>query len=181
LTVPVWDRLVRVLHWTLVASVTLGWLSTIALLSAIGFTHQGAGYVALAVVLVRIAWGFGTSRYARFAQFVRGPRATLAYTRAVAARREPRHLGHNPLGAWMVLALMGCVIGLALTGWLYTTDRFFGDETVDVIHQVLAWALLVLIGMHLAGVIFTSLRHRENLVRAMFDGKKSAPRDDDIA
>jgi cytochrome b len=181
LTVPVWDRLVRALHWTLVASVTLGWLSTIALLSVIGFTHQPAGYVALAVVLVRIAWGLGPNRYARFVQFVRGPRATLAYTRAVAARREPRHLGHNPLGAWMVLALMGCVVGLALTGWLYTTDRFFGDETVDLIHQVLAWALLALIGMHLAGVIFTSLRHRENLVRAMFDGKKSAPREDDIA
>ena len=178
---PVWDRLVRTLHWTLVASVTLAWLSTTALLSAIGFTHQPAGYVALAVVLVRIAWGFGSNRHARFVQFVRGPRATLAYTRAVAARREPRHLGHNPLGAWMVLALMGCVVGLALTGWLYTTDRFFGDETVDLMHQVLAWALLALIGMHLAGVIFTSLRHRENLVRAMFDGKKSAPREDDIA
>jgi cytochrome b len=96
-------------------------------------------------------------------------------------RREPRYLGHNPLGAWMVLALMGCVIGLALTGWLYTTDRFFGDETVDAVHQVLAWTLLALIAAHLLGVIFTSLRHRENLVRAMFDGRKPAPRETDIA
>ncbi len=177
---PVWDCLVRALHWTLVASVTLAWLSTIALLSAIGFTHQAAGYVALAAVLLRIAWGFGPSQYARFAQFVRGPRATLSYARAVAAQREPRYLGHNPLGAWMVIALMACVIGLALTGWLYTTDRFFGDETLDAIHQVLAWTLLALIAAHLLGVIFTSLRHRENLVRAMFDGRKPAPRDADI-
>jgi cytochrome b len=81
----------------------------------------------------------------------------------------------------MVLALMACVIGLALTGWLYTTDRFFGDETVDAIHQVLAWTLLALIAAHLLGVIFTSLRHRENLVRAMFDGRKPAPRETDIA
>ena len=177
---PVWDRLVRALHWTLVASVTLAWLSTIALLSAIGFSHEAAGYVALAAVLLRIFWGFGPSPHARFAQFVRGPRATLSYTRAVAARREPRYLGHNPLGAWMVLALMACVIGLALTGWLYTTDRFFGDETVDAVHQILAWTLLALIGLHVFGVIFTSLRHRENLVRAMFDGKKAAPRSTDI-
>ena len=176
-----WGRLVRALHWTLVASVTLAWLSTIALLSAIGFTHQSAGYVALAAVLLRIVWGFGSSRHARFAQFVRGPRATLSYARAVAARREARYLGHNPLGAWMALALMGCVIALALTGWLYTTDRFFGDETIDAIHQVLAWTLLALTGLHLAGVTFTSLRHRENLVRAMFDGKKPAARDNDIA
>ncbi len=181
LTQPVWDRLVRTLHWTLVASVTLAWLSTIALLSAIGFTHQAAGYVALAAVLLRIVWGFGPSRHARFARFVRGPSATLAYARAVAARREPRYLGHNPLGAWMALALMGCVIGLALTGWLYTTDRFFGDETVDAIHQVLAWTLLALVATHLVGVIFTSLRHRENLIRAMFDGRKPAPHDTDIA
>jgi len=178
---PVWDRFVRALHWTLVASVTLAWLSTVALLSAIGFTHQGAGYVALAAVLLRIVWGFGPSRHARFAQFVRGPRITLAYARAVAARREPRYLGHNPLGAWMVLALMACVIGLALSGWLYTTDRFFGNETVDAIHQVLAWTLLVLIGLHVFGVIFTSLRHRENLVRAMLDGRKPAARHTDIA
>ena len=178
---PVWDRFVRALHWMLVASVTLAWLSTVALLRAIGFTHQGAGYVALAAVLLRIVWGFGPSRHARFAQFVRGPRITLAYARAVAARREPRYLGHNPLGAWMVLALMACVIGLALSGWLYTTDRFFGNETVDAIHQVLAWTLLVLIGLHVFGVIFTSLRHRENLVRAMLDGRKPAARHTDIA
>jgi len=178
---PVWDRLVRTLHWTLVASVTLAWLSTIALLGAIGFTHQGAGYLALAAVLLRIVWGFGPSRYARFAQFVRGPRATLSYARALLRDREPRHLGHNPLGAWMVLALMACVIGLALTGWLYTTDRFFGDETVETVHQWLAWSLLALVGLHLGGVIFTSLKHRENLVRAMFDGKKRAPRETDIA
>ena len=111
---------------------------------------------------------------------MRGPCATLAYARAVVARREQRYLGHNPLGAWMALVLMGCVIGLALTGWLYTTDRFFGDETIDAIHQVLAWTLLTLTGMYLFGVIFTSLRHRENLVRAMFDGRKRAARETDI-
>ena len=173
----VWDRAVRVLHWTLVASVALSALGLVALFGV----HQPAGYVALAAVLLRVGWGFGRSRYARFAQFVRGPRASLRYAADVLHHREPRHLGHNPLGGWMALALMLVVAGLALTGWLYTTDAFWGDETVERVHRALAWTLLGLVAAHVAGVVFTSLRHRENLVAAMWSGMKRAPRDDDIA
>ena len=179
---PVWDRVVRLAHWTLVASVALAWLSTIAALAAIGRWHQPVGYLALAAVLLRALWGIaGPNRYARFAQFVRAPRATWAYARDLLAHREPRYLGHNPLGAWMIVALMACVIGLALTGWLYTTDRFWGDETVETVHEVLAWTLLALAALHIAGVAYTSFRQRENLVRAMFDGTKAAPRGRDGA
>ena len=181
-TVPVWDRVVRLAHWTLVASVALAWLSTIAAFAVIGSWHQPIGYVALAAVLLRGLWGMASpNRYARFAQFVRAPRATWAYARDVLAHREPRYLGHNPLGAWMIVALMACVIGLALTGWLYTTDRFWGDEAVETVHEVLAWTLLALAVLHIAGVVYTSLRQRENLVRAMFSGTKAAPRERDIA
>ena len=176
-TLRVWDRAVRVLHWTLVVSVSLSALGLVALFGV----HQPAGYVALAAVLVRFAWGAFGSHYARFAQFVRGPRAALRYARDVAARREPRFIGHNPLGGWMVVALMLCVTGLALTGWLYTTDAFFGDETVERVHLSLAWTLLVLVVAHIAGVIFTSLRHRENLIASMFSGTKRAAQHDDIA
>ncbi|HKX40556.1 MAG TPA: cytochrome b/b6 domain-containing protein [Burkholderiaceae bacterium] len=180
--VPVWDRVVRLAHWTLVASVALAWLSTIAALSGIGAWHQPVGYAALVAVLARVLWGIvGPNRYARFAQFVRAPRATWAYVREVLAHREPRYLGHNPLGAWMIVALMACVLGLALTGWLYTTDRFWGDETVETAHEVLAWTLLGLAALHVAGVVYTSFRQRENLVRAMLSGTKAAPRDRDIA
>ena len=176
-TVRVWDRAVRVLHWTLVVSLALSALGLVALFGV----HQPAGYVALAAVLLRVMWGVFGSGYARFAQFVHGPRAALRYARAVAARRERRFIGHNPLGGWMVVALMLCVIGLALTGWLYTTDAFFGDETVERVHLALAWTLLGLVVAHVAGVIFTSLRHRENLVAAMFSGTKRAAQHDDIA
>lgn len=173
----VWDRAVRALHWVLVGAVALSALGLVALFGV----HQPAGYVALAAVVLRIVWGVRGSHYARFAQFVRGPRAAWRYARAVAARREPRHLGHNPLGAWMVLALMACVAGLALTGWLYTTDAYWGDETVEAVHLALAWGLLGLVVVHVAGVIFTSLRHRENLVASMVHGHKRAPEGDDIA
>lgn len=176
-TVRVWDRAVRMLHWTLVASTAFSAIGLVALFGV----HQPAGYVALAAVSLRVVWGVLGSRHARFAQFVRGPRASLRYARAVVVGREPRFVGHNPLGGWMVVALLGCVTGLALTGWLYTTDAFFGDETVETIHRALAWTLLWLVVVHVAGVIFTSLRHRENLVAAMFSGAKRAPAQDDIA
>ncbi len=181
-TVPVWDRLVRLLHWTLVLCVLLAWLSTFAnLLPVFAGWHQPVGYVALAVVLLRLLWGVvARGRYARLAQFVRAPRPAWVYLRLLLQRREPRYVGHNPLGGWMVLALIACVLGLALSGWLYTSDRFWGDETVELVHTWLAWGMLGLIVLHVVGVLFTSLRHRENLVRAMFDGRKPAPGPHDV-
>jgi cytochrome b len=176
----VWDRAVRILHWVLVGAVALSAASTLVFFSV----HQPAGYVALAAVLIRCVWGCsGAPRtsYSRFAQFIRGPRATSRYLRQLARNREPRYIGHNPLGGWMVIALMVCVTGLAITGWLYTTDALWGNETVEDFHRALAWTMLALVAMHVAGVVFTSFRHRENLVASMFSGKKREPRDADIA
>ncbi|HWH80882.1 MAG TPA: cytochrome b/b6 domain-containing protein [Burkholderiaceae bacterium] len=175
-TVRVWDRPVRVLHWLLVGSVALSALGLVALFGV----HQPAGYVALGAVFVRVTWGVVGGRYARFAQFVRGPRATLRYARAAALGRAPRFVGHNPLGGWMIVALMACIAALALTGWLYTTDAFWGDATVESLHRALAWALLALVVLHVAGVIATGLKQRENLVESMWTGRKRAPSGDDI-
>ena len=176
--VHVWDRPVRWLHWLLAAAVTAAWLTTW------GFTqcHRAVGYGAAAVVLARLAWGFVGSAHSRFTTFLRGPAATARYARTLLSRREPRYLGHNPLGAWMVVALLGCVLALGLTGGLYTnTDRFWGDPWMEQLHTALAWLLLALTALHVAGVALTSLRHRENLVRAMLDGSKAPPQDGDIA
>ncbi len=180
--VRVWNRPIRLLHWGLAFSAGGAWLTTVA---AVGW-HQPVGYAALLLTVLRVAAGLGgcwalrVGRYARFTQFVRSPGATARYVRLLLQRREPRYIGHNPLGGWMTLALLACVAGLGLTGWLYTTDRFWGDETVERIHQALAWALAMLAALHVGGVLFTSWRHRENLVRAMVDGRKRAPAGDDI-
>ena len=173
----VWDPAVRILHWALAGCFVLGWTTT----EWLGDWHQPVGWAALVVVVARIVWGFAGPRYARFARFVRGPRRTLDYARLFLAGAEPRHLGHNPLGAWMILGLMGCTAGLALTGWLYTTDRFWGDETVERVHVALAWSMFALVVLHLAGVAFASIRHRENLVAAMLSGEKRAPSEGDEA
>lgn len=179
----VWDPLVRILHWTLVAGVLTAWVTT--KLPGVQWAnaaklHEWAGYVVLAVVALRLVWGFCGPRYARFAQFVRGPADTLAYAKQVAVHAEPRHIGHNPLGAWMIVALLLCAALVSATGWLYTSDRFWGIEWVERLHDVLAHALLALAALHVAGAIFASRRHRENLPAAMLSGNKRAPQPGDV-
>ena len=173
----VWDAPVRLLHWGQVAAVALAWWCS----DDTGPLHEYIGYGAIALLAARLGWGFAGSRYARFAQFVRAPGATLAYARAALAGHAPRYIGHNPLGGWMVLALLANLGALGFTGWLYTTDMFWGYGWLADLHQALAWALLALVALHIAGMLWTSRAHRENLVRAMFTGRKAAARGDDVA
>jgi cytochrome b len=178
---PVWDLPVRVLHWTVVATFVLCWASTTEALAPIGPWHEPAGWVGLVAVVLRIVWGFvAPSRHARWASFVCAPRAVLAHARRVAQGSAPRHIGHNPLAASMAVVLWVCIGGLALTGWLYTTDAFFGDETVERLHEAVAWAMLGLVMLHIAGAIVTGRQHRENLVASMVHGYKRAPQRDDV-
>lgn len=172
----VWDPLVRILHWTLAAVIAAAWFTR----TGFGRWHEWIGYVSLVLVGVRTVWGAAGPRYARFSQFVRAPASALRYAALVLRGRAPRYIGHNPLGGWMVLALMACIVAVGLTGWLYTTDAYWGEAWVEEVHDVSAKALLVLVALHVAGVIVTSILHRENLVAAMIHGRKRAPRDNDI-
>lgn len=177
--VRVWDWLVRLLHGVLVAAVVVAWTSTLGL--GFAWAHEAAGYSAAAVIGIRVVWGFCGSRYARFSQFLRSRREVLHYARQLCAGHEPRYIGHNPLGGWMVVLLLALVAGLGVTGWLYTTDAFWGMAWLDRLHDALAWALLVFATLHVAGVALTSLRHRENLAAAMLNGRKAAPAPGDQA
>jgi cytochrome b len=129
---------------------------------------------------LRILWGFAGSRYARFAQFVHAPAHTRQYAKSVANGVEPRHLGHNPLGAWMIVTLLATLVAICATGWLYTTDRFWGETWVENVHIAASYFVLALVALHVAGVIFSSLRHGENLVAAMLHGRKRAPGPGDV-
>ena len=177
---PVWDWPVRLLHWSLVLTVVSSWLLG-GSSGRRGEWHEWLGYAACAVVALRVALGIRGQGYARFGQFVRSPRATLAYARQVARGTAPRYLGHNPLGGWMVLLLLGCVAALSLSGWLYTTDWLWGFEWLYLLHFVLGWLLVALVALHLAGVFITGRKHGDTLVRAMFTGRKAPAQGDDIA
>jgi cytochrome b len=167
---------VRLLHWTLAASM----LVSFATHENVGKVHEWAGYVALAAASVRVVLGFAASGYWRFGQFVRGAGATLAYARSVWQHKELRYLGHNPLGGWMVLVMLADAIGAGVTGWLSTTDRFWGIAWVADLHGALGDLLPVLVALHIGGAIFTSWRHRENLVAAMLHGRKPAAGPEDV-
>jgi cytochrome b len=166
----VWDPLVRIGHWSLAVTVVSAWLTR----TGWGAIHEWLGYVAAAIVALRVVWGLVGSSEARFAGFLVAPALTLRYARAVLSGTEVRFVGHNPLGGWMIVVLLACIALVAFTGYLSTTDRYWGVAWVESLHAVLADALMILILVHVAGVVHASWRHRENLVAAMIHGRKRA-------
>jgi cytochrome b len=167
-SVPVWDRFVRLFHWGLVACVLLNFF----VLTDGKDLHQWLGYVASALVAARVVWGFIGSPHARFSDFAPTPARLRADWRAWRSGEVPRHAGHTPLGAVMMLALMTCVLALGLTGWLQTTDWFWGSEALEETHELLANALIAFAGLHAAAAIMMGRLERTNLVKAMFTGVK---------
>ena len=170
--VQVWPLWQRVLHMGLAAAVLIALFTHEG-----GRMHEAAGYVALACAVLRILMGFAGPTVTRFSSFVHGARVTWAYAQQLLHGVEPRHINHNPLGAWMVLALLVVILIGAASGALYATDRYWGDATLIAIHAASCWALLPLVVLHWVGVAHASWRHRENLAAAMWDGRKAATDD----
>ncbi|MCF8478980.1 MAG: cytochrome b/b6 domain-containing protein [Rhodospirillum sp.] len=167
-TVVVWDPLVRIFHWTLVTAVL-----TDLVLEAGSKIHVWAGYAVAGLVSFRLVWGIMGSRHARFTDFLRSPGVVLGYLRDL-RRGDARHyLGHNPAGGAMILLLLIALVLTAGTGVLMNTDRFWGNSLLEGIHETAANAFYILVPVHLAGVVISSLLHKENLVRAMVTGRKS--------
>ncbi len=167
-TIPVWDRFVRLFHWITAGLVLTAFLTT----DDARQLHEYAGYLVLVMIAARMFWGIYGTRYALFVSFVAGPRAVCRYLSLLRNGRAPRHVGHNPAGGMMILALLVLLAVVSGSGWLSETDAFFGVPWVDHLHHVSAHLLLGLIGLHVAGVIVSSWLHQENLVLAMITGRK---------
>lgn len=176
--VRVWDLPTRLFHWLLAISV-FGALITQYLGGTAMEWHFKFGYVALGLVIFRLIWGLIGPRYARFMSFVRSPRAIAAYLRGLGASPA---LGHNPLGALSVLAMLGVVLVQAGTG-LFSNDEIsaqgplakFIDEglsgQISEFHGEVSGTLIyVLIGLHLAAIAFYRLRKKQHLVGPMISG-----------
>ncbi|MCQ8115863.1 cytochrome b/b6 domain-containing protein [Methylomonas rosea] len=111
-TVAVWDIFIRIFHWSLVIAFTVAYFTS----EEENAWHIYAGYTVLSLIIFRILWGVIGSRHARFSDFVCSPRGVYDYIRELRASSAKRYIGHNPLGGWMVLALLFTLLIVTVSG-----------------------------------------------------------------
>lgn len=180
---PIWDASTRLFHWLLVLQIAAAWWT--AENDALDW-HVRIGMAVFVLLVFRLVWGLIGGSTARFSNFLRSPAAVLAYVRG----RHPAHVGHNPLGALSVVALLAsvaAVVGLGLVGvdedgiapgplsqWV---SAEFAEEAIELHEHEAFDLLLVLIVLHLAAILFYALVRRQNLVGPMLTGNGSIPQD----
>lgn len=178
-TVKVWDPFVRVFHWSLIALFCAAWYT--------GENHdmdrhRQAGYAILALVLFRVFWGFAGGRTARFAQFLKGPGAVLAYLKTHDG--ETPSDGHNPLGGWSVAALLAVILTITLAG-LFAVDvdgiesgpladwvSFEAGRMASEWHEGVFKAALAVIGLHILAIGYYQVLNAQNLIGPMITGRR---------
>jgi cytochrome b len=182
--IRVWDLPTRLFHWLLVICV-LALVVTAKFGGDATVWHGRIGCAVLGLLLFRLVWGFIGGRWSRFRAFFYGPRSVAAY---LGGRVHPDHLvGHNPLGAGSVFAMLAVLLAQAATG-LFTDDeiaftgplnRFVstarGLALTSYHRNVGQWLLYVLVGLHVAAIVFYVRRKRQTLVRPMITGDKELP------
>lgn len=168
--VLVWDVPTRVFHWLLALSFAGAFLTAES--ERYRDVHVTLGYTVLGLVAFRLVWGLVGTRYARFWSFAYGPRSVLSYVKSLFTRSPQHHLGHNPAGSWAIYALLALSLLAGASG--YATYDDIGGDWMEDVHEALANTLLGVVFIHIAGVLLSSLFHRENLVRSMVTGYKSA-------
>lgn len=172
----VWDLPVRVFHWLIVLCFAGAYLT--AERESWRLVHVTLGYTMAGLVLFRLLWGFMGTRYARFSNFIRGPRAVAAYLGSMLRGRTEHHTGHNPAGALAIVALLGLALAVTAAGW--ATFQDLGGEWLEEVHEAAANIMLGVVGLHIAGVLLASWTHHDNLVAAMITGRKPGRPEDGV-
>lgn len=167
-TILVWDIPTRIFHWLLVISFAGAWLTSES--ERLQMIHYAFGYSAVALVLFRLVWGFIGTKYARFTQFIKGPKQILSHFKDALGGHQQATVGHNPAGGLVMVALMLIILLIGLTGYL-SVKEYLGDFMSEA-HEVIASFVLALVIIHVAAAVIMSLLQKENLVRAMVNGKK---------
>lgn len=165
----IWDLPTRLFHWMLAGSFIVAFaISNLVDDDSPAFAiHMLLGGVMALMVLLRVVWGVVGSRYARFGSFVFGPAEVMAYIRGTLSTGGKRYIGHNPGSSVAIWAMLALTLGMAFTGINMSTSEIFEE-----LHEIFAYTLLGVVITHVAGVIWHSYRHRENLTMSMISGQK---------
>jgi cytochrome b len=175
-SIRVWDAPTRVFHWLLVFCFAGAYLTAES--ERWSLVHVTLGYTLGGLIAFRLLWGMVGTRYARFSSFVQGPTAVLTYAKSMAAGTPKHFVGHNPAGAVAIVLLL--VAGIAIVATGYATYNEIGGEWLSEVHEAAANTMLVLVGVHIAGVVVASWLHKENLAHAMVSGFKQGKAADGI-
>jgi cytochrome b len=172
--VLVWDLPLRLVHWATALCVLTAWFTP----NTHDTLHRSAGYGILGLTLCRLLLGFFGTRYSRFQNPLRVGRALPRYLASLLRGRTRRYLGLNPAGSAMSMAMLLLLAISSVSGWMQVTLRFFGVAWVQDTHTYASYSVIALAAVHVLGVLYMSVRQKENLVRAMISGWKrstSAP------
>jgi cytochrome b len=170
---PVWDLPTRVFHWAVVVLVVASWWSAEQDELSV---HSWLGYAIIVLVGFRIVWGFVGSKHSRFSDFLRGPARVASYV----MRKESAGSGHNPLGGWSVMALLGLLLLQSFSGLFNSDDVLFQGpfyyaaptgfrDFMGTIHDQVFDLLVVFVSLHVLAVVISQLR-KKRLVQAMLFG-----------
>ncbi len=177
--VRVWDPLVRVFHWSLVVFFMIAFATEDDWL----YLHSFAGYSITGLLMFRILWGLIGTRHARFSDFITPPSTVREYLKSMLSGRPKHYLGHNPAGGMMVITMLVVLLLTAFSGMATLATEGLGplantffagwsEDWLEDIHETLANLALLLVIIHIAGVILSSVVHGENLIKAMIHGRK---------
>ncbi len=202
-SVQVWDIFIRVFHWSLVVSFIIAYLTS----EEKSEIHIYAGYTVLGLIIFRVIWGFWGTKYAKFGEFLTPHSQIVLYVKSLFSKRPKHYIGHNPLGGWMVIAMLFNLFMVSYSGlkilalkhgegplaiqmqsispiavaqaqddieqYLVKEKDEVSEDYWEELHEKYTNIMLILIGLHLAGVVVSSVVHKENLIKTMVTGKKT--------
>jgi len=178
----IWSLYIRIFHWSLVLLFALAYYTST---SGDDDLHAIFGYMISVLLLTRVLYGFFSSGYAKFSNFLYSPAKFFKHAKQIITNQPEHCIGHSPMGAYMVFSLLALLLTLVFTGlisqgWteyegpLWVMHIMPSDvlgRWAENIHEALPDVLIILIGLHIAGVLLACRQHKINLVRIMITGK----------
>lgn len=164
----IWDPLIRFFHWTVAAMFLLNFL----VFEAGDTNHRWAGYYILAALAIRLIWGFIGSENARFKNFLPTPSGIKYHLHLLKSKKIEVSEGHNPIGGLMVFALLFCLLGSGISGWMMGLDAFWGEEWLEETHELIANTTMTLVVLHVSAVLLLSKFGPVNLIKQMITGQR---------